>query len=88
LGAATQLGKTLATHNLTLVYGGGKVGLMGAVAGYYDKLLEFFDGMVSAGFLGQNLREIVLEATTPKRLLEQLSSYTAAHVATESKVKL
>lgn len=30
--AATQLGKYLADHQITLVYGGGKVGLMGTIA--------------------------------------------------------
>ena len=30
--AAEQLGKTLATRGLGLVYGGGNVGLMGAIA--------------------------------------------------------
>lgn len=174
LEAATQLGKTLAAHDLTLVYGGGRVGLMGAVAdavlssggnvigvmpdflvakevahkglsefytvptmherkakmadladafimlpggygtleeftetltwaqlglhqkpmgvlnvaGYYDKLLEFFDGMVTAGFLGQKLRDLVLEATTPETLLKRLSSHTAPGVDEWNRVRI
>jgi uncharacterized protein (TIGR00730 family) len=35
--AAYQMGKTLAEHGLTLVYGGGRTGLMGALA---DSVLE------------------------------------------------
>ena len=37
--AAMQMGKALANHSITLVYGGGKTGLMGAVA----------DGALAAG---------------------------------------
>jgi predicted Rossmann-fold nucleotide-binding protein len=58
------------------------------VAGYYDKLLEFFSSMVTAGFLSRALRDRVLEAGTPELLLEQLSSYTAAHVDKWTKVKV
>lgn len=174
LEAATQLGQTLARQKLTLVYGGGKVGLMGALAdaclsaggkvvgvmpdflvqkevahrglsefytvasmherkakmveladgfmmlpggygtleeftetltwaqlglhqkpmgilnvsGYYDKLLELFDSMVSEGFVNKNLRDIVLQATTPEVLLEKMRSFVGQSVDKWTGVKL
>lgn len=49
---ARRLGRTLAEEGITLVFGGGRVGLMGVVA--------LFDHMVAKGFLSEEHRAAVL----------------------------
>lgn len=45
------------------------------VAGYYDALSTFFDQAVSEAFLSPTLRQIVLEAEDPDRLLDLMAAY-------------
>ena len=48
------------------------------VAGYYDALLSFFDHTVSEGFVGQTLRDLILEAPEPAGLLKLMNRQPAA----------
>jgi uncharacterized protein (TIGR00730 family) len=50
------------------------VGLLN-VDGYYDPLLAMMDGMVKAGFLRAQNRELCLSANTVPELLDQMSRY-------------
>ena len=47
-------------------------------AGYYDPLLSFFDHAVREGFVGQTLRDLILESSEPAGLLEAMSHQPAA----------
>jgi len=47
------------------------------VNGYYDPLLELADKSVSAGFLREVHRDLLLADDDPERLLDRLSSYSA-----------
>jgi uncharacterized protein (TIGR00730 family) len=46
------------------------------VDAYFDPLLMLFDGAVSAGFLRPENRALVIAASDPEVLLDQLASYT------------
>jgi uncharacterized protein (TIGR00730 family) len=50
------------------------IGILNA-HGYYDSLLDFFDGVVTQGFLTESLRALILEAPTPDKMLEMLISH-------------
>jgi predicted Rossmann-fold nucleotide-binding protein len=47
------------------------------VAGFYDPLITFLDGMVDEGFLKTGTREMLLTGTDGELLLEQLSAFRA-----------
>jgi uncharacterized protein (TIGR00730 family) len=47
------------------------------VAGFYDPLITFLDGMVEEGFLKSGTREMLLTGTDGELLLEQLSAFRA-----------
>ncbi|HEX8444861.1 MAG TPA: TIGR00730 family Rossman fold protein [Allosphingosinicella sp.] len=47
------------------------------VAGFYDPLIAFLDGMVIEGFLKTGTREMLLTGTDPDELLERLQEYRA-----------
>jgi uncharacterized protein (TIGR00730 family) len=47
------------------------------VAGFYDPLITFLDGMVEEGFLKTGTREMLLTGTDGELLLEQLSAFRA-----------
>jgi uncharacterized protein (TIGR00730 family) len=61
LAAAHQMGQVLAEHNLRLIYGGGKTGLMGAVA----------DGALEAG--GEVIGVIIPSMNTPALAYKNLT---------------
>ena len=61
LAAAHEMGATLAERNIRLVYGGGKTGLMGAVA----------DGVIENG--GEAVGVIVTSMNTPELAQENLA---------------
>jgi uncharacterized protein (TIGR00730 family) len=56
--AARQLGKVLAENNITLVYGGGKVGLMGVIA---NSVLE--NGGTCIGVIPQSIADLEIAHT-------------------------
>lgn len=45
------------------------------INGYYNKLLEFLDGMVATGLLKQENRDMLLVDTTSEGLLDQMRAY-------------
>jgi hypothetical protein len=47
------------------------------VAGFYDPLIAFLDGMVVEGFLKSGTREMLLTGNDPEALLERLREYRA-----------
>jgi uncharacterized protein (TIGR00730 family) len=47
------------------------------VAGFYDPLIAFLDGMVVEGFLKTGTREMLLTGVDPDALLERLRDYRA-----------
>jgi uncharacterized protein (TIGR00730 family) len=47
------------------------------VAGFYDPLIAFLDGMVKEGFLKTGTREMLLTDTDGARLLERLQAFRA-----------
>jgi uncharacterized protein (TIGR00730 family) len=53
------------------------VGLLNT-AGFFDRLLAWLDHAVREDFLGPKHRRLLLEADTPKRLLELLLHYRPA----------
>ncbi len=57
-----------------LGYSAKPVGLLN-IAGYYDKLLQFFDHAHSEGFVSAKGRGIVVTANTPEALLDALERY-------------
>jgi uncharacterized protein (TIGR00730 family) len=61
LAAARQMGQVLAEHKLRLIYGGGKTGLMGAVA----------DGALEAG--GEVIGVIIPSMNTPALAYKNLT---------------
>lgn len=46
------------------------------IEGYYDPLLQLFDRAVQEAFLKPQLRQLVLQATEPDQLLDQMADYT------------
>ena len=52
------------------------MGILNA-AGYFDKLLDFFDAAVAEGFVREESRRIVVAAATPAALLDALEAYVA-----------
>jgi uncharacterized protein (TIGR00730 family) len=67
--AATELGRLLAKHNCTLIYGGGKVGLMGIVA---DEVLR--NGGKAIGVIPSFLyqREVGHDGLTQLEIVESM----------------
>ena len=66
-GAAREVGRALAEHGLTLVYGGGHIGLMGALAGKTAFLPRPGYAAVSRWFLAAALAGLLvadLQVTT------------------------
>ena len=55
------------------------VGLIN-VAGYYDKLLRFFDQSVREGFLQEQNRNMLLVENCPEALLDRLENYESPAV--------
>jgi uncharacterized protein (TIGR00730 family) len=51
------------------------------VLGYYDPLLQLFDGAVHEGFLHPDNRALVLDDDDPERLLEKMAGFHLAHRA-------
>jgi predicted Rossmann-fold nucleotide-binding protein len=47
------------------------------VAGFYDPLIAFLDGMVGEGFLKAGTREMLLTDTGGERLLDKLHTFRA-----------
>ncbi|MEA1677504.1 TIGR00730 family Rossman fold protein [Nitrospirillum sp. BR 11163] len=45
------------------------------VAGFYDGLTGFLDGVVASGFMKQNHRDMLVAATTAEDLLDKLRAY-------------
>jgi len=43
--------------------------------GYFDSLLNFFDHVVEQGFLTESLRALILEASTPEKIIELIISH-------------
>ncbi len=50
------------------------------VNGYYDRLAQFLDHMVTEGFLHPQHRTLALISADPQELLDQFERYTPAHV--------
>jgi uncharacterized protein (TIGR00730 family) len=50
------------------------IGVLNAL-GYYDALLDFFDHSVEQGFLTESLRAVILEAATPEKIIELITSH-------------
>ena len=50
------------------------------VNGYYDKLVEFIDHMISQQFVKEDYKGLVLMDKEPEGLLEQFENYTHIHV--------
>ena len=69
LGAAIALGKVLAEHKIRLVYGGGRVGLMGAIA---DSVLN--NGGEVIGVIPQHLvaREVAHPGLSDLRIVQSM----------------
>ncbi|HET9424371.1 MAG TPA: TIGR00730 family Rossman fold protein [Gemmatimonadaceae bacterium] len=69
IGAAIALGKTLAEHGIRLVYGGGRVGLMGAIA---DATLQAGGEVI--GVIPQHLvdREVAHQGLTELRIVQSM----------------
>ncbi|WP_236795793.1 TIGR00730 family Rossman fold protein [Amycolatopsis sp. GM8] len=51
------------------------------VAGYYQPLREFFDHMVTEGFLRQEFRDLVFVDSDPVALLDAFATYQAPNIA-------
>ena len=50
------------------------------VAGYFDRLIEFIDHMVSEGFLVQGFRDMVLMDDNPAGLLDKLIKFSPPQI--------
>ena len=50
------------------------IGILNAL-GYFDSLLDFFDHVVEQGFLTESLRALILEASTPEKILDLLITH-------------
>ena len=50
------------------------IGVLNAL-GYFDGLLDFFDHVVEQGFLSESLRALILEAATPEKIIELITSH-------------
>ena len=50
------------------------IGVLNAL-GYFDSLLDFFDHVVEQGFLSESLRALILEASTPEKIVELITSH-------------
>jgi uncharacterized protein (TIGR00730 family) len=57
------------------------------VAGYFDKLLNFFDHMTHEGFLGQMVRDMILTSDDPKILIAGMSVYKPLQPIHAAKIK-
>jgi uncharacterized protein (TIGR00730 family) len=55
------------------------LGLMN-VEGYFDRLFDFFDHMVSEGFLVKGFRDMVLMDANPAGLLEKMMNFTPPQI--------
>jgi len=47
------------------------------IEGFYDSLLGFLDHLVREGFVRESARRIVLVASTPAELIDQMEGYKA-----------
>ncbi len=50
------------------------------VGGFYDPLLQLFDGAVTEGFLRMENRTLVLADSEPEALLQRMIAYSPCHV--------
>lgn len=50
------------------------IGILNAL-GYFDSLLDFFDHVMEQGFLTESLRALILEAPTPEKIIELITSH-------------
>ena len=75
IGAAIALGKVLAEQKIRLVYGGGRVGLMGAIA---DSMLQ--NGGEVVGVIPEHLvaREVAHQGLTDLRIVQSTHQRKAA----------
>ena len=75
IGAAIALGKVLAEQKIRLVYGGGRVGLMGAIA---DSMLQ--NGGEVVGVIPEHLvaREVAHQGLTDLRIVQSMHERKAA----------
>ncbi len=48
--------------------------------GYFDSLLDFFDHAVQEGFLTESLRALILEAPTPEKIIDLITSHQTHRV--------
>ena len=55
------------------------------VNNFYDKLLEFFEQMISENFANENCRELYYVATTAKEVVDYLNSYTVVERVIDKK---
>jgi uncharacterized protein (TIGR00730 family) len=51
------------------------------VHGFFDRMLEFLDGMVSEGFLPPQQRSMLITASDPAMLLEKMQAYQPVNVS-------
>ncbi len=55
------------------------IGILNAL-GYFDSLLDFFDNAVQQGFLTESLRALILEASTPEKIIDLITSHQTHRV--------
>jgi uncharacterized protein (TIGR00730 family) len=55
------------------------IGILNAL-GYYDSLLQFFDHAVQQSFLTESLRSMILEASTPEKIIDLIISHQTHRV--------
>lgn len=71
-GTLEELGEILTWKQLRLIQK--PVGVLN-VNGFYDRLIQQMDHMVSEGFLKKSNRELLVESDNPADLLEKLGKY-------------
>jgi hypothetical protein len=59
------------------------------IGGYYDKMMDFLDSVVQAGFLKQVHKNMVILGSTPEEILDSFSNYSPPSVTkwTEKELK-
>lgn len=55
------------------------IGILNSL-GYFDSLLDFFDQAVQHGFLTESLRALILEAPTPEKIIDLITSHQTHRV--------
>jgi predicted Rossmann-fold nucleotide-binding protein len=58
----------------------GFISMPGGVEGYFDRLCEFIDHMVSEGFLVQGFRDMVLMDANPDGLLDKMIKFSPPQI--------